>query len=87
LGILLKLLMPVQSKVAEQSVFTAFQQLLLGSNRRKMVSATILLIVAFLIHIRNKKPEGDPLKNSKSAQSEAHKKKVFVTSRREEKDM
>lgn len=41
------------------------RSLLLGSNRRKMVSATILLIVGFLIHIRNKRPEADSLRGSR----------------------
>jgi len=48
--------MPVQSKIAEPSAQAIIQNLLIGNNKRKLVSATILLIIGFLIHIRNKKP-------------------------------
>ena len=57
--------MPVHSKVADPTVTQIIQDLLVGNNKRKMVSATILLIIGFLIHIRNKKPEVDTLRLSR----------------------
>ena len=58
--------MPVQSKIAQQaSTVNTLQTLLLGSNKRKLVSATILLIIAFLVHIKNKRPEVDSLRYSR----------------------
>ena len=57
--------MPVQSKMADPSAQQIIQDLLIGNNKRKLVSATILLIIGFLIHIKNKKPEVDSLKLSR----------------------
>ena len=76
--------MPVQSKVATQSSIDVVGQLLMGTNRRKVVSATILLIVAFLIHIRNKKPDVDTLKTSRVDRERS--KKVHNLLARVEKD-
>jgi len=33
------------------------KNILIGNNKRKLVSATILLIIAFLIHVKNKRAE------------------------------
>lgn len=66
--------MPVHSKPVEQSASAMLHQLLLGSNKRKMVSATILLIVGFLLHIKNKRPEVDALKNSRMKEPKDSKK-------------
>jgi|JI9StandDraft_1071089.scaffolds.fasta_scaffold672157_2 hypothetical protein len=61
------------------------RSLLLGSNKRKMVSATILLIVGFLLHIKNKRPEVDSLKNSRAKESKDSK-KVYLKLVREERE-
>jgi hypothetical protein len=43
------------------------RDLLIGTNKRKMVSTTVLLIIAFLIHVKNKKPDLElaPLREKK----------------------
>ena len=41
--------------MADPSAQQIIQDLLIGNNKRKLVSATILLIIGFLIHIKNKK--------------------------------
>lgn len=56
--------MPVHSKPAEQATSTLLTQLLLGNNKRKMVSATIFLIIAFLLHIKYKKTDVESLKTA-----------------------
>lgn len=68
--------MPVHSKVADPTVAQIIQDLLIGNNKKKMVSATILLIIGYLIHIRNKKPEVDTLRMSRLDQEKLPKKKV-----------
>ena len=70
--------MPVQSKMADPSAQQIIQDLLIGNNKRKLVSATILLIIGFLIHIKNKKPEVDSLKLSR-LEKEKTKPKVSPT--------
>ena len=75
--IIIVLLMPVHSKVADPTAMQIIQDLLIGNNKRKMVSTTILLIIAFLIHIRNKKPEVDTLRQSRLEQEKPTKKKVL----------
>ena len=72
--------MPVHSKVADPSAAVIIQDLLVGNNKRRMVSATILLIIGFLIHIRNKRPEVDTLRNSRldSVGKKGEKKKVEI---------
>lgn len=57
--------MPVQSKVAEQSSASFLRYLLIGNNKRKLVSCTVLLIIGFLLHVRNKRPEVDSLRTSR----------------------
>lgn len=78
--------MPVHSKVAEPAASVVIQDLLIGNNKRRLVSATILLIIGFLIHIRNKKPEVDTLRNSR-IDNEPKKKKVRIILFREERVM
>lgn len=53
------------------------KDLLIGTNKRKMVSTTVLLIIAFLIHVRNKKSDLEflPVREKKE-----HKKKVRIIS-------
>lgn len=68
--------MPVQSKVANKTSIETMTELLVGNNRRKVVSATILLIIAFLIHIRNKKSDVDSLRLSR-AQNDRSKKVII----------
>lgn len=46
--------MAEQSKAANTIVQTLIE-LLVGSNKKKFVSATVLLIIAFLIQVRGKK--------------------------------
>ena len=72
--------MPVHSKVADPTAAQIIQDLLVGNNKRKMVSATILLIIGFLIHIRNKKPEVDTLRLSRLDKEKPAKKKVLIYS-------
>jgi hypothetical protein len=38
------------------------KDLLVGNNKRRLVSATVLLIIAFLIHVKNKKSDYEPLR-------------------------
>ena len=58
--------MVVHSKVAENTPATELlRDLLMGTNKRKLASATVLLIIGFLLHVRNKKPEVDTLRNSR----------------------
>lgn len=68
--------MPVHSKIAEPTARMIIQDLLVGNKKRQLVSATILLIIGFLIHIRNKKPEVDSLRVSRLDQDKTQKKKV-----------
>ena len=53
------------------------KDLLVGNNKRKLVSATVLLIIAFLIHIKNKKPDYEP-RFEKVEKTDSKKKKVDV---------
>jgi hypothetical protein len=48
--------MAEQSKVA-QSAMEALIDLLVGSKKKKFITATVLLIIAFLLQIRDKKAE------------------------------
>lgn len=64
--------------MADPSAQQIIQDLLIGNNKRKLVSATILLIIGFLIHIKNKKPEVDSLKLSR-LEKEKTKPKVSPT--------
>lgn len=58
--------MVVHSKVAENaSVTQLLRDLLMGTNKRKLASVTVLLIIGFLLHVRNKRPEVDSLRNSR----------------------
>jgi hypothetical protein len=58
--------MVVHSKVAENTPVTELlRDLLMGTNKRKLASVTVLLIIGFLLHVRNKKPEVDTLRNSR----------------------
>jgi hypothetical protein len=58
--------MAIQSKITQQANLTELlKDLLMGNNNRKIVSITVLLIIGFLIHLRNKKPETDTLRNSR----------------------
>lgn len=53
--------MPTQSKIAQEiQLGPMIKDLLIGNNPRKLVSSTVLLIIAFLIHIKNKKPDYEP---------------------------
>jgi hypothetical protein len=36
------------------------KDLLVGNNKRRLVSATVLLIIAFLIHVKNKRADYEP---------------------------
>lgn len=48
--------MAEQSKVA-QTAMEALMDVLVGSKKKKFITATVLLIIAFLIQIRSKKAE------------------------------
>ena len=48
--------MPEHSKVAQEiHLGPIVKDIVVGNNKRKVVSATVFLIIAFLIHIKNKK--------------------------------
>lgn len=67
--------MPEHSKVAEDiRLAPMLRDLLIGNNRRRLVSATVLLIIAFLIHVKNKRPDYEPLRE-KVVHGEAGKRK------------
>lgn len=54
--VLLVLLMPEHSKIAQELSFGPIvREVFAGNNKRRVVSATVFLIIAFLIHIKNKK--------------------------------
>lgn len=53
--------MAEQSKVAKTAAETLIE-LLIGSKKKKFISATILLIIAFLLQIRGKKSETEAIK-------------------------
>ena len=58
------------------------KDLLIGNNKRRLVSATVLLIIGFLIHVKNKRPDYEPGRNEKRELGEAKKKKVdFIVCR------
>lgn len=46
----------------------------MGNNKRRLVSATVLLIIAFLIHVKNKKTDNDVVRGEKRDVGEAKKK-------------
>lgn len=54
--------MPAQSKIATapQGIAPIILDMLVGSNKKKLVSTTVLLIIAFLIHVKNKKSYLEP---------------------------
>lgn len=52
------------------------KDLLIGNNKRRLVSATVLLIIGFLIHVKNKRPDYEPNRNEKRDAAEPKKKKV-----------
>lgn len=55
--------MPEHSKVYQDiSAGNLLKDMLIGNNKRKLVSATVLLIIAFLIHVKNKRSDFDPLR-------------------------
>ncbi len=55
--------MPEHSKIAEEiHLAPMLKDLLVGNNKRRLVSATVLLIIAFLIHVKNKRADYEPMK-------------------------
>lgn len=52
--------MAEQSKAANSIVQTLIE-LLVGSNKKKFVSATVLLIIAFLLQVKGKKIDTEEL--------------------------
>ena len=54
--------MAEQSKIAASSFKNFLQEFILGSRKKQLISATILLIIGFLLHIRNKKSYTETLK-------------------------
>lgn len=77
-----------QSKVAipQSATFKdVLFDLLVGSNRKKVLSATVLVIIAFLIYMKNKKSATENIK----IKEEGSKKKVkySLIDRKEEKEM
>lgn len=54
--------MATQSKVESNDFLDVIRDLLLGSRKKQMVSGAILVIIAFLIHIRNLNNGSDNIK-------------------------
>lgn len=74
--------MPEHSKVAEEiRLAPMLKELLVGNNKRRLVSATVLLIIAFLIHVKNKKADYEPARGERR-EGEPRKKKVSLLSPR-----
>lgn len=46
--------MAVQSKEASLNMKNMLIDMLIGTSKKKLISSTILLIIVFLIHVRNK---------------------------------
>lgn len=69
--------MPEHSKIAEEiHLAPMLKDLLIGNNKRRLVSATVLLIIAFLIHVKNKRADYEPTRVEKREKGESKKKKV-----------
>lgn len=79
--------MPVHSKIVDESAAKIIQDILIGNTKRRMISTTILLIIGFLIHVRNKRPEVDSLRNSRLDKDPNNKKKVAMLSYREAREV
>ena len=59
--------MPEHSKIAQEiRLGPIVQDIFVGNNKRRVVSATVFLIITFLIHIKNKKEAFDGLENDKA---------------------
>lgn len=72
------LLMPEQSKVAQEiAALPMIKDLLVGNNKRKMLSATVLLIIGFLVHVKNRKSGLEPVREKPRREGESKKKKVL----------
>jgi hypothetical protein len=70
--------MPEHSKIAQEiKIAPMLRDLLVGNTGRKMVSASVLLIVAFLIHIKNKRPDYELMKPERGEKSQGKKKVCF----------
>jgi hypothetical protein len=75
--------MPEHSRIAEEIRFMPMlKDLLVGNNKKRLVSATVLLIIAFLIHVKNKRPDYEPARNERREQGDVKKKKVQLKSLR-----
>lgn len=46
--------MGVQSKVASAQIKDILVDLFVGSRKKQLISSTIILIILFLLHVRNK---------------------------------
>lgn len=57
--------MATQSKMIFDSFSALLMKALFGSKRKKIVTASILFIIGFLVHIKNKKTNIDSLRLSK----------------------
>ena len=73
--------MAEQSKIAASSFKKFLQKFILGNRKKQLISATILLIIGFLLHIRNKKSYTETLK------LKLNKSKVIIALFRAEKVM
>lgn len=77
--------MTTQSKVASSINLKEFlKDMFIGTRKRKFVSAAILLIIGFLIHIKNMKTGADQLK-IKLRDKDAKKVYNITNSRKEER--
>lgn len=54
------------------------KDLLVGNNKRRLVSATVLLIIAFLIHVKNKKTDNDVIRGEREKKEVGESKKKRV---------
>ena len=54
--------MAVHSKEASSTMKNMLTDLLVGSRKKQLISSTILLIVLFLVHVKNKNGNTDDIK-------------------------
>lgn len=67
--------MAVQSKEAAASIKETLINMLIGTGKKQFISSTIILIILFLVHVKNKNSSIDDLKIK---YSDKDKKKVWI---------
>jgi hypothetical protein len=56
---------PAQSTMFSEHLKTVLTKLLFGSTKKKAITASVVLIIFYLIHLKNKKSTTETLKLSK----------------------